>query len=164
MSFFENLSNEIKSLNSDVKNVANSERAKNLRKKLLTIGLTMAIVGFLGVFICFILFATAGFAAFGENGFTARVLVPFFLFIPFGIIGGIGSTLASFGFKIVVTGYTTQLIDDVVGNNCPNCGDKIDAEEKFCSKCGYKLIRECPDCKAINTYKDKFCKKCGKEL
>ena len=164
MSLFSGLSEEIKALNSDVNNVANSERAKKLRKKLLSIGLPMAIIGFLGVFICFVLFATAGFDAFDAHGFTARVLVPFILFIPCGVVGGIGLAIASLGFKIVVTGYTTQLIDETVGNNCPKCGDKIDNDEAFCSKCGFQLRKECPACKTINTHKDKFCKKCGKEL
>lgn len=164
MSYFNGLKEEIKALNSDVNNVANCERAKQLRSKLLTIGLSMAIIGFVGVFICFILFATAGFSAFSENGFSARILVPFFLIIPCAIVGGIGASIASLGFKIVVTGYTTKLIDETVGNNCPKCGDRIDADEMFCSKCGYRVKKECPNCKAINSHKDKFCKKCGKEL
>ena len=161
---FKNLEEEIKALNSDANNVANSEKAKRLRKKLLTIGLPLAIVGFLGVFVCFVLFATAGFAAFGSNGFTARVLVPFFLIIPCAVVGGIGSTIAAYGFKIVIVGYTTKLIDNTVGNNCPKCGDKISSDEIFCSKCGYQLKKEGPNCKTINSHKDKFCKKCGKEL
>ena len=164
MSIFSGLTEEIKSLNSNVKDVTNCERARNLRKKLLTIGLTMAIVGFLGVFICFILFATAGFSGFDKNGFTARLLVPFILFVPCGIVGGIGARIATLGFKIVVVGYTTNLIDEAVGNNCPKCGDKITQDEIFCSNCGCKIKVECPDCKTINTHKDKFCKKCGKNL
>lgn len=164
MSLFSGLEEEIKALNSNVKNVANSEKAKKLRKKLLSIGLSMAIIGWIGVFVCFILFATAGMAAFGDNGFTARLLVPFILFIPFGAIGSIGSNIASYGFKIIITGYTTDLIDETVGNNCPKCGDKINEDEMFCSKCGFQLRKECHDCKTINSYKDKFCKKCGKEL
>jgi hypothetical protein len=79
---FKNLQESIKALNADVKNVANCEKAKKLRKKLLTIGLPLAIGGYLGVFICFALFATAGMNAFGPNGFTARVMIPFLLFIP----------------------------------------------------------------------------------
>lgn len=164
MSLFSGLSEEIKSLNSDVKNITNSDKAKKLRKKLLSIGLPMAIIGFLGVFVCFILFVTAGHSAFGENGFTARILVPFILFVPCSVVGSIGLTIASYGFKIIVTGYATNLIDETAGNNCPECGDKIDKDEMFCSKCGYQVRKECPDCKTINSYKDKFCKKCGKEL
>ena len=73
MSLFSGLGDEIKALNSDVKNVANCERAKKLRRKLLSIGLPMAIIGFAGVFTCFVLFATAGFSGFNENGFTAKI-------------------------------------------------------------------------------------------
>lgn len=164
MSLFNGLSEEVKRLNSDIKNVANSEKAKKLRKKLLSIGIPMAIVGFLGVATCFVLFVTAGFDAFGPNGFSTRILIPFFLFIPCGIVGSIGLTIASYGFKIVITGYTTELIDETVGNNCPICGDQIDSDEIFCSKCGYQVKKECPNCKTVNTHKDKFCKKCGKEL
>ncbi|MBP5466529.1 MAG: zinc ribbon domain-containing protein [Clostridia bacterium] len=161
---FKNLADEIKALNSDVKNAANGERAKKLRKKLLSVGLPIAIIGFVGVFTCIVLFTTAGFDAFGEHGFTARVLVPFFLIIPFAVVGGFGSTIASLGFKIVIVGYTSDLIDETVGNNYPNCGDNISQDEIFCSNCGYQLKKECPDCKTINSHKDKFCKKCGKEL
>lgn len=161
---FKNLQETIKSLNADVKDVTNCEKAKKLRKKLLSIGLPMAIGGFLGVFICFVLFATAGFGAFGENGFTARIIVPFVLFIPCGCIGGIGAVITSLGLKIVITGYTTNLIDEVVGNNCPDCGETINPEMNFCSKCGAKVRKECPNCKHINNHKNDFCEKCGTKL
>ena len=164
MSIFSGLSEEIKALNSDVKNVANCEKAKKLRKKLLGIGLPMAIVGYLGVFVCFVLFATAGAGAFGDNGFTARLIVPFVLFVPCGFLGGFGTMIASLGFSLVIAGYTSEMIDETVGNNCPKCGDKISKDEMFCSKCGTQVKKECPDCKTINTYKDNFCKKCGRKL
>ena len=159
-----NLQETIKALNADVKNVANCEKAKKLRKKLLAIGLPLAIGGFLGVLICFALFATAGFDAFGENGFSTRIMVPFLLFIPCGVIGAIGSRIASLGFKIVITGYTTNLIDEVVGNNCPNCGETIGSEMYFCTKCGVKIKKECSNCKHINSYKNNYCEKCGTKL
>ena len=161
---FRNLQETIKAMNADINNVANSEKAINLRKKLLRIGVPMAIIGFTGVFVCFVLFATAGFSAFGENGFTARILVPFVLFIPFGIVGGIGASIASLGFKITITGYTTNLIDETVGNNCPNCGETIQPEMLFCSKCGTKVRKECKNCNYVNDHKSEFCSKCGKKL
>ena len=161
---FKNLQETIKALNADVKNVANCEKAKKLRKKLLTIGLPLAIGGFLGTFICFALFATAGMNAFGPNGFTARLIVPFLLFIPCSVVGAIGSMIASLGFKIVVTGYTTNLINETVGNNCPNCGETINSEMIFCSKCGSKVKNECSNCKHINSHKSDYCEKCGTKL
>ena len=47
---FNNLRETIKALNADVNNVANSEKAKKLRSKLLKIGIPLAVCGFLGVF------------------------------------------------------------------------------------------------------------------
>lgn len=161
---FKNLQETIKELNADVKNVANCEKAKKLRKKLLSIGLPLAIGGFLGAFICFALFATAGFDDIGPNGFSARIMIPFLLFIPCGIVGGIGSTLTSLGFKIVITGYATNLINETVGNNCPNCGETISSEMHFCPKCGAKVRKECPNCKCINNHKNDYCEKCGTKL
>ena len=161
---FKNLHETIKALNADVSNVANSEKAKRLRKTLITIGLPMAIVGFLGVFICFILFATAGMSAFGQNGFTARIIVPFVLFLPCGAIGGIGANIASLGFKIVVTGYTTNLINETVGNTCAECGATITNETNFCPKCGKAAQKECTSCGHKNSNKHDYCEKCGNKL
>ena len=160
---FKSLEETIKALNADVKNVANCEKAKKLRKKLLAIGLPLAICGFLGVFICFALFAT-GSMGMGHNGFSARIMVPFILFLPCGFIGMIGSNIASLGFKIVVTGYTTNLINETVGNNCPNCGETINEDMLCCPKCGTMVRNECSKCKHINSHKNDYCEKCGTKL
>ena len=133
MSFFNGINEEIKALNSDVNNVANSERAKKLRKKLLSIGLPMAIIGWLGVFVCMAVAAISGFSGALMYGPSAGEIIAFVLFMPCGFVGVIGVSIASYGFKIVVTGYATQLIDETVGNVCPKCGDKIDKDEIFCS-------------------------------
>ncbi len=161
---FSNLRDEIIKLNSDVKTVAGCERAKNLRGKLLKIGIPLAAGGFLGAFVCFILFATAGFDAFGENGPTARLLVPFILFLPCGAVGAIGSTIAGLGLKIVVTDYASNLVDETVGNHCPSCGEGVEGDQVFCAKCGTKLKKTCPDCQYDNGGEDEYCRKCGKKL
>lgn len=161
---FKSLREEIISLNKDVSNIASCEKAKKLRKKLLSIGLPLAIIGVIGVITCFILFATAGFNGFSENGFSARLIVPFCLFPIFGVIAGIGAYISALGFKILITDYTTNLADSVVGNNCPECGDKIENDEEYCTKCGTQLKKICSNCKTINSTKDTYCKKCGKKL
>lgn len=161
---FNNLRNEIVELNKDVNNVANSERAKALRKKLITIGLVLAILGFGGVFVCFILFVTAGMDAFGDNGFTPRVLVPFILLMPCALIGSLGAAILRMGLSIAITGYTSKLVNDTVVMKCPDCGDPISKDELFCTKCGRKLRNQCSKCGHINEPNDKFCSKCGKEL
>lgn len=167
---FKGLTEEIKRLNNGVKNVTNCERAKKLKIKLISIGLPMAILGFIGVLLCiiFLIINVTGtfnsFASSSSISLNAGMFIPIFLVIPCSIVGGIGAYIAKLGFGILITGYATNLIDETVGNNCPNCGDIIDDDEEFCSKCGTRLKISCPNCKTINTTKDKFCKKCGKEL
>ena len=160
---FNQLRNTIKGLNADVNNVANSEKAKKLRAKLLRIGLPMAIGGFLGVFICFATFAIGGFNMV-ETGFSAAILIPFLLFLPCGIVGGIGLMITSLGFKIIVVGYTTNLVNETVGNNCPKCGNEINPDMPFCAQCGAKVRNECPQCHHVNRHQSEFCEKCGTKL
>ena len=161
---FNNLRETIKGLNANVNNVANSEKATKLRKKLLSIGLTLAILGFLGVFVCFAIFAISSFNAVNTNAFSTGIIVPCLLIFPFGIMGSIGAVIASLGFQIVITGYATNLIDETVGNNCPNCVKTIDSDMQFCANCGTELKKECPNCKASNDNQNEYCSKCGTKL
>ncbi|NCB48884.1 MAG: zinc-ribbon domain-containing protein, partial [Clostridia bacterium] len=164
---FKGLRDEIVSLNADLKNITNCEKAKKLKKKLMLIGLPLAILGYVGVFICFFMFAAAGFSmvqSFGASGGAFNFLLPFILAIPCAFIAWIGSQITSLGLKIIITGYASNFADSVVGNNCPKCKNKISEDEIFCSKCGFALKIECPKCKNISSTKDEFCKKCGTKL
>lgn len=154
---FNNLRETIKNINADVRDVANCEKAKKLRKRLLAIGLTLAVVGYIGVFVFFFCFAFA-------KGEMAKIITYLVLFMVCGVIGSIGTQLAALGFKIVVTGYTSNLINETVGNNCPNCGQTIEPEVQFCSRCGAKVKKECPNCHHINNLKNDYCEKCGNRL
>ncbi len=160
---FNGLRNEIMELNNDVNNAANSKKAKKLRKKLITIGLILGILGFGGVFTCFTLFVVNGIASdtFGPG---PGVIIPFVLFVPCGLIGGIGMMIFHLGLSIVITGYATNLINETSTLKCPECGDPISVGELFCTKCGHKLRNQCSKCGHINEPNDKFCAKCGNEL
>jgi predicted RNA-binding Zn-ribbon protein involved in translation (DUF1610 family) len=163
---FNNLKEEIRLLNSDVNNVANSEKAKDLRKKLLTIGGILTGVGYGGVFLCFIAFVLGGIGAVNSSNseFPTHIMIPFILCIPLGIVGSVGAALLSLGLKIAITGYASNLVEETVWNRCPNCGDRITKEELFCNKCGHKLKSKCPECGHINEPNTEYCIKCGCKL
>ena len=161
---FEGLKEEIRLLNSDVNNVANSEKAKELRNKLLKIGIPLAIIGFGGSFLCFVLFGTVGFMSLDASGFNGAILIPFFLMIPLFLLGSVGGTLISLALKIVITGYTSNLVEETVWERCPKCGDRITKEELFCNKCGHQLRKKCPKCDFINEPSNNYCVKCGEKL
>lgn len=162
---FRNLRNEIILLNADVKNVANSEKAKKLRKKLFNIGIPLAVIGLAGVFTCFVLFTCFGIQSAQEGvGFPSAILVPFFLIIPFAIMGSIGTSLISIASKIIITSYTANLVDSVVRDTCPNCGNTLNGNENFCSKCGTAVQKKCPKCGHINKKENCFCEQCGERI
>ena len=163
---FNGLRNEIYELNKDVNNVANSAKAKKLRRKLLGIGIPLAILGFGGMITCFILFVVFSIGNFNSSSFgpSPAMIVPFCLFVPMGFLGGIGMMITHLGLSIAITGYASNLINETVTQKCPECGDPISANELFCTKCGHKLRNQCSKCGFVNEPNDKFCAKCGNEL
>ncbi len=164
---FNGLRDQVMALNNDVNNVANSEKAKALRSKLLKIGVPLLVLGVLGVLGCFTAFTISSINSVNSGataGFPVGVIVPFLLFLPSGMLMAVGGTITSLGVKIVITGYTSKLISDEAGNNCPNCSDPIGEGETFCTKCGTKLFNKCVKCETMNSEKDKFCKKCGNDI
>lgn len=154
---FSGLRETIKALNADCHSAASSQKAKALRKKLFSIGIPLAVIGYLGVFVCFALFAVLAFKG-------IMPMLPFVLFLPCGFVGAIGTSLIGLALKIVIVDYTTGVISDAVGGTCPNCGDTIEGSEIYCDKCGAKLRKTCDHCGTVNEIGSAFCKKCGAKL
>jgi len=47
---------------------------------------------------------------------------------------------------------------------CSNCGDKIEAGEIYCNKCGTHLVKVCEKCNNKNGSQAQYCKNCGEKL
>jgi len=158
------LSDYIKELNANINNLANSEKAKTLRKQLIIAGIIMMIVGFCGAFICFISFALISANSMGSftPGFPKGIFIPFFLIIPLSLIGSIGLFLLRAGLSILIGGETSKYLDKI-NKKCPKCGKNIEETELYCSQCGGS-VRDVCECGNQNEPNDNFCRKCGKSI
>ncbi len=47
---------------------------------------------------------------------------------------------------------------------CPKCGEKLDAETRFCPHCGTEIGSPCPSCGKAVKPGDLFCRSCGSKL
>lgn len=149
----------IKKLNADASNLANQEKAKKLRKRLLTAGIILAVLGFGGAVACFALFA-----AFSMSFQTNYILIPLLLMIPCFIAGGIGVFCIYAGFAIILTGVSTKFIAKSLSSHCPYCNKFIEEDALFCNGCGKSFRRKCPSCQTINEPDSLYCKTCGTRL
>lgn len=163
--FLKNLKTTVKELNSNVNNVANTEKAKQLKDKLLKYGIPLSIVGGVGVLIAIIL-GVGAFSALMESKkvLPVAIILPIVFFVIFSALLSIGITFLIFGLKIMVVEYTSDIIEESFGCNCPKCGARINDQTVYCPTCGVLLKKECSNCKHINNPRATFCEKCGKKL
>ncbi len=151
----------LKELVAKAKQTTNSKEAERIKKRLIKIGATLAIFGYVGVFVCF-----AGFtiSSMKLQGFTTISMIFFICFMPCGFIGAIGTYILNLGLGIVVAKATTNFLD--TNKYCPSCGDIITSDEKFCSKCGRPLLinKKCPKCGKENAIDTIYCTECGYKL
>jgi predicted RNA-binding Zn-ribbon protein involved in translation (DUF1610 family) len=47
---------------------------------------------------------------------------------------------------------------------CPQCGEPVKTEARFCANCGAKMQVECPECGATLRADAKFCDSCGAKV
>mgnify|MGYP001622929487 FL=1 len=154
------------------------ERTKRILKIVGPIvaaaGLILAVVGFVSFF-----------SSFGGDGMPSLFWCAF-VGMPVFVIG-LGITFTAFRREIAtyhknesapVINEFAEVIKPAVQSvasavretaaaqdaTCPNCGEKNDADAKFCKNCGAALRKVCPDCGEQNDADAKFCKSCGKSL
>lgn len=153
------------------------ERTKRILKIVEPIvaaaGLILAVVGFVSFF-----------SSFGDDGMPSLFWCAF-VGMPVFVIG-LGITFTAFRREIatyqknesapVINEFAedikpaVQSVASAVRETaaqdaiCPDCGEKNDADAKFCKNCGAALRKVCPDCGEQNDADAKFCKSCGKSL
>ncbi len=54
--------------------------------------------------------------------------------------------------------------EDVGATNCPACGGRVQAGDRFCAHCGTALQRLCPHCGVAVAPQGRFCPGCGRPL
>lgn len=150
---FLRLREKIIKLNNNTSDIERVDKAKRLKKKLLLIGLPLAIIGIGGAIACFVLM-TLRFANTTSLKLTPMMIV--YLYIPCFIIGSIGISITKLAFKVNTSESTKPL--------CPHCGTTIERQETLCSNCGTRLKSKCPNCGAINSGDNIFCSNCNERL
>lgn len=144
----------------------NSQKANEIKKKLLKYGIIGLVVGIVFIITGIILFSLPfGDSAFDMSSFDLSG-IGMALFMLGGFILAIGSIVLKAGLAIVITGVGTKILDVKKEDRCPKCNDIVDDDEMYCNKCGFNLRENklCPYCNTQNDLKDEFCRKCGKKL
>lgn len=143
-----------------------SKKLQKLKNDLIKYGTIAMVCGFVGVAVCFITFGVSAFNTVQsmDMGFPSGVLIPFFLFMPCGLVGVIGSVALRAGLSIAIGEKAVDFLD--VNTYCPKCNTLVADDEKFCDNCGENILSKmtCTSCSTVNKLDAKFCKECGKEL
>ena len=138
------------------------EEAKRIRKKYITKGRILKIIGILSAITSISVFVT--FSIIGKDGFIWVTILSSLLFpISIALIG-FGATYSRIANQIDVILSQKPLMPNIEDMKCPNCGDFIKAGEVYCSNCGKKLEKTCPKCGHSNSLKSNYCEKCGEAI
>lgn len=102
--FFKNIQKNIQLINQEPDLEIRKQKAAALKKKYKIIGLIMMICGFAGLIACVVLFALGSFQSVKEmsSDVPLMVIIPFCLFIPCAIVGGLGSMMFTISRAIIL--------------------------------------------------------------
>ena len=112
------LMHEAKNLNSSISNVANCEKAKMIKKKLLRIGGIMTVVGAIGILFCIACIALSALVDINSQNSSIPVMLiaGLICFLPAIVVFGFGLTILNSGFKINIIDHVSELVEEQGAN------------------------------------------------
>ncbi len=156
------------------------KKHKTIKRVLQIVGVVCAAAG-LGLII-------AGFVDFSKSFERSGPPQLFYLFFIGFPVMFVGITCLTFGFRKEISRYVKnesvpvlneaseelkpvmramgQAVKEGYSDSivCKECGERNDADNKFCKACGKPLTKLCAACGTGNDQDSKFCKNCGKPL